>query len=52
MIAANSLREKGSGFDTETNHITLIKKDGVIDLPMLSKEEAADRLLDVLSEIK
>ena len=52
MIAANSLREKGSGFDTETNHITLIKKDCVIDLPMLSKEEAADRLLDVLLEIK
>lgn len=52
MIAANSLREKGSGFGTETNHITLIKKDGVIDLPMLSKEEAADRLLDVLLEIK
>lgn len=52
MIAANSLREKGSGFGTETNHITLIKKDCVIDLPMLSKEEAADRLLDVLLEIK
>ncbi len=51
MIAANSLRENGSGFGTETNHITLIKKDGVVDLPLLSKEDAADRLLDVLLTI-
>lgn len=49
MIAANSLRDAGSGFGTDTNQLTLIKKDSVIDLPLLSKEEAADRLLDVLS---
>lgn len=49
IIAANSLKDDGSGFGTDTNHLILIKKDGVIDLPLLSKEEAADRLLDVLS---
>ena len=49
MIAANSLRDAGSGFGTDTNHLVLIKKDGVTDLPLLSKEEAADRLLDALS---
>ena len=46
IIAANSLRDEGSGFGTDTNHITLIKRDEIIDLPLLSKEEAADRLLD------
>ena len=49
LIAANSLRDAGSGFGTDTNHLVLIKKDGVIDLPLMSKDEAADNLLDVLS---
>ena len=48
MIAANSLRDEGSGFGTDTNRLVLIKKDSVNDLPLLSKEDAADRLLDEL----
>ena len=48
LIAANSLRDEGSGFGTDTNHLVLIKKDGVTDLPLLSKADAADRLLDEL----
>ena len=48
LIAANSLRDAGSGFGTDTNHLVLITGDGVTDLPLLSKEEAADRLLDAL----
>jgi phosphopantothenoylcysteine decarboxylase/phosphopantothenate--cysteine ligase len=51
IIAANSLKDEGSGFGTDTNHLILIKRDGIIDLPLLSKEEAADRLLDVLSDM-
>lgn len=51
IIAANSLRDEGSGFGADTNHLILIKKDEVADLPLLSKEEAADRLLDVLSDM-
>ena len=51
IIAANSLKDEGSGFGTDTNHLVLIKRDGIIDLPLLSKEEAADRLLDVLSDM-
>ena len=51
LIAANSLKDAGSGFGTDTNHLVLINKDGVTDLPLLSKEEAADRLLDVLSKM-
>lgn len=51
LIAANSLKDAGSGFGTDTNHLVLINKDGVTDLPLLSKEEVADRLLDVLSKM-
>ena len=48
LIAANSLRDEGSGFGTDTNHLVLIKRDGVTDLPLLTKSDAADRLLDEL----
>lgn len=51
LIAANSLRDEGSGFGTDTNHLVLIKRDGVTDLPLLSKSDAADRLLDELLTI-
>ena len=48
LIAANSLREEGLGFGTDANHLVLIKRDGVTDLPLLSKSDAADKLLDEL----
>lgn len=51
MIAANSLKDTGSGFGTDTNHLTLITQGGVTDLPLLSKEQAADRLLDELNKL-
>ena len=46
FIAANSLREPGAGFGTSTNILTLITRDTVTPLPMLSKDAAAYRLLD------
>ena len=45
MICANSLRTQGAGFGTDTNIITLITRDSETQLPMLSKEEAAHRIL-------
>ena len=51
MIAANSLRDEGAGFGTDTNHLVLITKDSADDLPLLTKEEAADRVLDTLLKI-
>ena len=48
MIAANSLKDEGSGFGTDTNHLILITKESVTDLPLLSKEQAADKLWDAL----
>ncbi|MBR1529732.1 MAG: bifunctional phosphopantothenoylcysteine decarboxylase/phosphopantothenate--cysteine ligase CoaBC [Oscillospiraceae bacterium] len=50
MICANSLRTEGAGFGTDTNILTLITKDSETELPMLSKEEAAHRILDKILE--
>lgn len=46
MIAANSLREEDAGFGADTNRLTLITERDEIALPLLTKEEAAHRLLD------
>lgn len=48
MIAANSLKCSGAGFGTDTNVITLITKDNIEKLPIMSKEDAADRILDTI----
>ncbi len=46
MICANSLRTDGAGFGTDTNIITIITRDGMEELPMLSKFDAANAILD------
>ena len=46
MIVANNLKVAGAGFGTDTNVVTVITKDAVEELPMMSKEEVADALLD------
>ena len=48
MIAANSLRTAGAGFAGDTNVLTLITKDREEELPLMSKDEAAHRLLDAI----
>lgn len=52
MIAANNLREAGAGFGTDTNVITLITGDKEIPLELMSKEQAANQLLDQLLRIR
>ena len=46
MIVANSLRAAGAGFGTDTNVVTFLRPDGMEELPILSKNEVADRILD------
>ena len=45
MIAANSLKVEGAGFGVDTNVITLITKDDMIKLPLMSKTEVAGEIL-------
>ena len=48
MIVANNLKQEGAGFGTDTNVVTLLPKDETVELPMMSKEEVANRLLDYI----
>ena len=48
MIVANNLKVKGAGFGTDTNIVTLITKDSVTELPIMSKDEVAGALIDTI----
>lgn len=50
MIAANNLKVEGAGFQGDTNVMTLITEKDEIQLPLLSKEETAARILDKILE--
>jgi len=53
-IVANDVTREGSGFDSATNAITIITRDqnDPLELPLLSKREAADRILDVIVSLR
>ncbi len=46
MICANNLKVAGAGFGVDTNVITLITQDNCVELPLQSKESAANSILD------
>jgi len=47
LIVANDITDKDSGFGVDTNKVTLIDRNGKVDsLPLLTKREVADRILD------
>ena len=48
MIVANNLKVEGAGFGTDTNVVTLIREGQEEELPKLSKEEVAVRILDTI----
>ena len=50
MICANNLRQAGAGFAGDTNVVTLITRDYEEELPLLSKDETASRILDFISD--
>ena len=53
MIAANNLKQEGAGFGTDTNIITLITREETKELELMTKEEAANAILDeILSKMK
>lgn len=46
LLVANDVSEAGSGFGTDTNRVLLVDGDGVEALPLLTKDEVADKILD------
>jgi len=52
LIAFNFFDRKTSGFDVDTNILTLIGSDGVVtELPQLTKDDAAKKLLDAIEQL-
>lgn len=48
LICANSISANGTGFAVDTNKVTLISRDGDKELPLCSKEETANLILDYI----
>jgi phosphopantothenoylcysteine decarboxylase / phosphopantothenate---cysteine ligase len=52
MVVGNDVSKEGSGFGSDTNEIIMIKKDGSIrPLPILTKEQAANEILEEVMEM-
>lgn len=51
MVAANNVKEAGAGFQGDTNVLTLITQKEETSLPLMSKEDAANKLLDKILEL-
>lgn len=51
MICANNLKVEGAGFGTDTNVISVITDNSVTELPLMSKENAANLILNIAARI-
>lgn len=52
LIAANNVKVAGAGFGTDTNVVTLITKDEVKELELMSKSEVSGKIVDEILKIR
>ena len=52
LVAANDVSRRDAGFGTDTNAVTLITRKDVKALPLMTKREAADAILDAVMELR
>src|SRR5262249_19286100 len=52
LIVANDVSASDAGFEVDTNRISLVSSEGVVDLPLMSKKKAAGQILDAAMRIK
>jgi len=52
VVIANDITKEGAGFNTDTNIATILSKDAQNDLPLMSKRELADRILDEIVRLR
>jgi phosphopantothenoylcysteine decarboxylase/phosphopantothenate--cysteine ligase len=52
LIIANDVSASDSGFDVDTNRITLVSASDIIEMPLLTKREAAGRILEAAMEVR
>lgn len=50
MMVANNLKTEGAGFQKDTNQVTIMTRDQTEELPLLSKEETAWRILEAIKK--
>lgn len=50
MIVANSLKDEGAGFQTDTNLVTILSRDEQIKVPLMDKSKVAERILKTIKE--
>ena len=52
MIAVNDVSKAGAGFESDTNEMILLSKEGLnIKIPMASKTEVAEKIIKVISDV-
>ena len=52
LVIANDITKKGAGFNTDTNIATIITREKEIDLPLMSKRNLADKILDEIINLR
>ena len=52
MICANNLKVEGAGFGVDTNVITVITQESITELPLQSKNSAANEILTIAAHLK
>ena len=53
MIVLNSLRDKGAGFGTDTNKVTVFTQNGtLVSFPLKSKKEVAADIVNAIIDLK
>ncbi len=52
MVIANDITKKGAGFNTDTNIATIITGENAIDLPLMSKRNLANEILDEIIKLR
>ena len=52
MIVANDVTAPGAGFDVNTNIVTLITREGMNALPLMSKDDVADEILSAVIKLR
>lgn len=51
LIVLNSILDKGAGFGTDTNKVTLISQNDMQELPLMSKKDVADHIVERIAEL-
>jgi phosphopantothenoylcysteine decarboxylase/phosphopantothenate--cysteine ligase len=54
VIVANDITQRNVGFDFDTNAVTILTRatEDALQLPLMSKREIADRILDVVVRLR